>query len=117
MTRHEEMYRGYKLIAQYWDGIFQGRAWAGGQMIKATGQSIDDVIESLKNKIPTGGAKIPFSDPKPTEVVATANSLERVFHRTKCGWMSKVSAENEIRFANRESAIRQGFSACTYCHP
>ena len=49
--------------------------------------------------------------------VATANSVERVFHRPRCGWMSRVPSTNEIRFPSREAALRQGYQPCKNCRP
>ncbi len=117
MNRHEELFRGYKIVAQYWQGTFQGRAWAEGEKICATGNSIMDVVTDLKKRIPVAGAKVPFKDPTPPYFVGTINSVGRVFHRPSCGWMSNVSFESEIRFSTRQAAISQGFSSCHSCRP
>jgi hypothetical protein len=49
--------------------------------------------------------------------VATANSVERVFHRPRCGWMSRVPSIDEIRFPNRDAALQQGYQPCKNCKP
>ena len=47
--RHEEKYKGYVLIAQPWQGTYQGRAWATDEKISVTGDSLEEVIEKLKS--------------------------------------------------------------------
>lgn len=103
------------LIAQPWQGTYQGRAWATGEKISATGDNLEEVIQKLKNLIPQGGAKKPIESVESAVVVGTLNSVNRVFHRPQCGWMRHVTAGDEIRFANREVALEQGFSSCSSC--
>jgi hypothetical protein len=50
-------------------------------------------------------------------VVASAKSIDRVFHRSTCGWIANVRAGDEINFASAADAIRQHFQPCTYCRP
>jgi hypothetical protein len=113
--RHEEKYLGYVLIAQEWQGNYQGRAWASGEKISATGESLAEVIQKLKRLIPQGGAKKSMESMESALVVGTLNSKTRVFHRPQCGWMRHVSAENEIRFASRQAALDHGFYSCNSC--
>lgn len=49
--------------------------------------------------------------------VATAQSLERVFHRRSCGWMRHVTSESEISFPSRDAALARGFTPCKSCRP
>ena len=85
--------------------------------------TIDEIRNNLsKFKCSECGSKDIVIKEKPTaeriiEYVATEQTTDRVFHRSTCGWMKNVSAENEIRFRNRESAIKRGFRSCTSCRP
>jgi hypothetical protein len=51
------------------------------------------------------------------QFVATSQSVERVFHRSTCGWMRHVSLSSLITFSNKEAAMRRGYSPCKSCHP
>jgi very-short-patch-repair endonuclease len=51
------------------------------------------------------------------QLLATARSLDQVFHRSTCGWIKNVRADDEISFANAADAIRRGYQPCTYCCP
>ena len=42
-------------------------------------------------------------------MVASAKSIDRVFHRSSCGWVANVRADDEITFANAADAIRQHY--------
>lgn len=117
VARHEEMYKGYKIVAQFWKCSFQGRAWGDGGELYAEGKSIADVVEQLKRKIPKGGAKEPFTPPDLTHYVGTMNSVGRVFHRSKCGWMNNVKTSDEVTFKSREAALAAGYSPCHSCRP
>ena len=114
MSRHEENYRGYKIIAQQWKGVIQGRAIAQEETIKSEGFTIEEVVLNLKTSITKNGT--PAKEPD-QYFVATTNSVSRVFHRPKCFWMSKVSFENEVRFKNKEEAKSKLFHACPDCRP
>jgi len=52
-----------------------------------------------------------------TQLLATAKSLDKVFHRSACGWIKNVRADDEIGFANAADAIRRGYQPCMFCHP
>jgi hypothetical protein len=49
--------------------------------------------------------------------VATVQSGDKVFHRSTCGWMGNVRAQNEVVFSDAAEAIRLGYSPCRYCRP
>jgi len=49
--------------------------------------------------------------------VATEMTTDRVFHKSTCGHMQHVPAQNEIRFKDKEEAIRRNFKPCTSCRP
>ena len=117
VMRHEEMHKGYKIVAQFWKGTFKGRAWGDGVELVAEGESISDVVEQLKRKIPKGGAKVQFKPPDLTHYVGTVNSVGRVFHRSKCGWMNNVKSSDEVAFESREAALVAGYSPCHSCRP
>jgi len=51
------------------------------------------------------------------QFVATSESVERVFHRSTCGWMKHVPRSSLIIFSNKEAAMRRGYSPCKFCHP
>lgn len=114
MTRHEENYMGYKIIAQQWKGVIQGRAIAQEGTIKSEGSTIEEVVLNLKKSITKNGT--PTKEPE-SYFVATMNSVSRVFHRPSCYWMSKVSFTDEVRFKNREEAKSQLFHSCPDCRP
>lgn len=118
--RHEETYCGYALIVQEskkQEGTFEGRAWAQGEKLCASGPTMAEVLHDLKSQMTPGGAKSPISSATSDTVVATANTINRVFHRPRCKWMTNVTAENEIRFTDRAQAIKQGYSSCVNCRP
>lgn len=53
--RYENLYHGFKLIADQWKGKYQGRAYFGcskvvdqSKTISALGASIEDVVQNLK---------------------------------------------------------------------
>jgi len=49
--------------------------------------------------------------------VATAESADRVFHKSTCGWMNHVPLDSEIVFSTRDAAIKRGYSPCRSCKP
>ena len=118
--RHEENYLGYALVVQeskLLKGTFEGRAWAQGEKLFAKGSSVTEVLCALKSQMEPGGAKNPISAGTPDVVVATANTVNRVFHHPRCSRMRNVSAMNEIRFTDRNTAKKQGYSSCARCKP
>src|SRR5260370_36410425 len=52
-----------------------------------------------------------------SRLLATAKSLDHVFHRPACGWIKNVRATDEISFATAADAIRQHYKPCAYCRP
>jgi hypothetical protein len=116
MNRHEEIYRGFKLVVQKWKGVLQGCAIEGDskRRFSATGSSTDEILRSLKTQIGTVNVQPPE---KLIQYVATANSTNRVFHKHSCGWMNGVTCLNEIKFNNREDAKSKGYTPCFSCRP
>lgn len=56
--RYENLYHGFKIIADYWKGKFQGRAYYEcykdvdkSKLISSLGSSIEDVVQKLKVQI------------------------------------------------------------------
>ena len=56
--RYENLYHGYKIIADHWKGKIQGRAYFGcsndadkSKTISSIGSSIEDVVQKLKEHI------------------------------------------------------------------
>jgi len=90
---------------------------------KLSVSNIDEVRSNLrKYKCSECGSKniIIKEKPKAKKIfvyVATEMTTERVFHKSTCGLMRNVSAENEIRFKNKENAIKRGFKPCASCRP
>jgi hypothetical protein len=67
-----------------------------------------------------GGASLIFKPSvagKTPLMVASAQSIDRVFHRSTCGWIANVRAGDEIDFDSAAAAIRRGFQPCKYCRP
>lgn len=120
IMRHEENYLGYALVVQeskLLKGTFEGRAWAQGEKLCAAGPTMAEVLHDLKSQMTPGGAKNPIPWATSDRVVATANTVNRVFHQPSCSRMSNVSAMNEIRFTDRNTAKKQGYSSCARCKP
>lgn len=90
---------------------------------KLAASNVDDVRNNLgKYKCSQCGSKniVIKEKPKATKIVeyvATQMTTDRVFHRSTCGWMRNVSASNEIRFRNKDDALKRGFKPCTSCRP
>ena len=81
---------------------------------------IEPLLPRLKCEVcgTRGEARIIWKDGlKTTRFLATANSLDRVFHRETCGWIGNVRADDEIIFKSAEAAIRRGYQPCTFCRP
>jgi uncharacterized Zn finger protein len=66
-----------------------------------------------------GAVRMEIKEEKAAAVryVATSESSDRVFHRDSCGWMRHVPRRNELRFRDRDHAVRAGFSPCQWCRP
>src|SRR5258705_13186042 len=67
-----------------------------------------------------GKARLSFkrsvTGPSP-RLLATTKSQDRVFHRSTCGRIKNVRADDEISFANAADAIRQHYQPRKYCRP
>jgi hypothetical protein len=48
---------------------------------------------------------------------ATAESENRIFHRSACSKMRSVGAGSEINFTSREAAVLRGYAPCRVCRP
>ncbi|MEN9624759.1 MAG: hypothetical protein RJB17_1554 [Pseudomonadota bacterium] len=48
---------------------------------------------------------------------ATAESENRIFHRSACIKMRSVGAGSEINFTSREAAVHRGYAPCRVCRP
>jgi hypothetical protein len=85
--------------------------------------SLVDIQNNLRKfSCSSCGAKNVTIKEKPTgkaiiEYVGTMQSTGKVFHKSTCSWMRHVSMENEVRFRDRDSAIKRGFKPCASCRP
>lgn len=43
------------------------------------------------------------------------NKHTREIHEPNCEWLTKMEAENRVRFSNLKEAQRQGYNGCYYC--
>jgi hypothetical protein len=90
---------------------------------RSLGLNVSDLVNLTKRFVCSNcgskstGIKEKSKPEKMVLYVATIETVDRVFHRSTCGWMRNVSMENEIRFKDRVSAISKGFRPCTFCRP
>lgn len=60
--------------------------------------------------LPTGDGSVSYGN-------YIGNSNTKVFHKTSCSYVSKISSSHKRYFSSREAAINAGYRACQRCYP
>jgi len=74
---------------------------------------------SAPNDITVKPAKLIKPDAKPAvaehKYIASKNS--RVFHKSDCRWVKRISAKNIVSYSSRDKATEAGKRPCKTCNP
>lgn len=61
-------------------------------------------------------AQVPAQTPVPSAVTGFVGNKEaKVFHVPTCRLVAKIKLENKVLYANREEAVKMGFTPCRIC--